>query len=134
MSKTYTVVGVSTCEQGKTKVRFANDFAVRIKVLQKAGHTNLELIELPSAMTKSQACEYLIQTGGVFKQHKALIEATRDVKEGLEAGKTVKKAVAKQAKVTKSVKAVEKSIKVSKETKDDLIVEELKALVGEATQ
>jgi hypothetical protein len=134
MSKTYTVVGVSTCEHGKTKVRFANDFAVRIKVLQKAGHTNLELIELPSAMTKSQACEYLLQAGGVFEQHKALIEATRDVKEGLEVGKTVKQSFAKKAKVTKSVQAVEKSIKVSKETKDDLIVEELKALVGEATQ
>jgi hypothetical protein len=133
MSKTYTVVGVSTCAHGKTKVRFANDFAVRIKVLLKAGHTNLELVELSSPMTKSQACEYLLQTGGVFEQHRALIEATRDVKEGLEAGKPAKKAAVKQAKVTKSVKAVEKTIKASKETKDDLIVEELKALVGEAS-
>ena len=40
------------------------------------------------------------------------------------------KAAVKQAKVTRSVKAVEKTIK---ETKDDLIVEELKALVGEAS-
>ena len=130
MSKSYTVVGVSTCEKGKTKVRFANDFAVRIKVLQKAGHTNLELVELASPMTKAQACEYLIQLGGVFEQHRALIEATRDNKEGLAAGRPAQKAAVKQAKVTRSVKAVEKTIK---ETKDDLIVEELKALVGEAS-
>lgn len=57
-SKTFTVVGVSTLN-GKTKVRFANDFASRIKNLVKGGHTNVELFELPEAMTKEAALAYV---------------------------------------------------------------------------
>ena len=57
-SKTFTVVGVSTLN-GKTKVRFANDFAGRIKNLVKGGHTNIELFELPEAMTKEAALAYV---------------------------------------------------------------------------
>jgi hypothetical protein len=57
-SKTFTVVGVSTLN-GKTKVRFANDFASRIKNLVKNGHTNVELFELPSAMTKDAALAHV---------------------------------------------------------------------------
>jgi len=57
-SKTFTVVGVSTLN-GKTKVRFANDFAGRIKNLVKNGHTNVELFELPSAMTKDAALAHV---------------------------------------------------------------------------
>ena len=57
-SKLFTVVGVSTLN-GKTKVRFANDFAGRIKNLVKGGHTNVELFELPEAMTKEAALSYV---------------------------------------------------------------------------
>lgn len=55
---TYTYSGTSTCK-GQTKVRFAND-AMRVKVLAKTGHSNIDLIELPDAMTKEQAVAYLI--------------------------------------------------------------------------
>jgi hypothetical protein len=57
-SKLFTVVGVSTLN-GKTKVRFANDLATRIKNLVKNGHTNVELFELPSAMTKEAALAHV---------------------------------------------------------------------------
>jgi hypothetical protein len=57
-SKTFTVVGVSTLA-GKTKVRFANDLASRIKNLVKNGHTNVELFELPTAMTKEAALAHV---------------------------------------------------------------------------
>ena len=47
-SKTYTVAGVST-SNGKTKVRFANDYVSRFKILNKNGHTNVNLLELSIA-------------------------------------------------------------------------------------
>lgn len=56
-TKTFSVIGVSTLN-GKTKVRFANDFASRIKNLVKNGHTNVELFELPEAMTKEAGLAY----------------------------------------------------------------------------
>ncbi len=56
-SKTFKVIGVSTLN-GKTKVRFANDLATRIKSLVKNGHTNVELFELPEAMTKEAGIAY----------------------------------------------------------------------------
>jgi hypothetical protein len=56
-SKTFKVIGVSTLA-GKTKVRFANDLATRIKNLVKNGHTNIELFELPEAMTKDAGLAY----------------------------------------------------------------------------
>lgn len=57
-TKTFTVVGVSTLA-GKTKVRFANDLPSRIKNLVKNGHTNVELFELPTAMTKEAALAHV---------------------------------------------------------------------------
>lgn len=57
-TKTFSVIGVSTLN-GKTKVRFANDFAGRIKNLVKNGHTNVELFELPEAMTKEAGLAYV---------------------------------------------------------------------------
>jgi hypothetical protein len=58
-SKTYTVAGVST-HKGVTKVRFANDFVNRIKILQKNDHTDIELLELDSEMTKEDICKMLM--------------------------------------------------------------------------
>lgn len=57
----FTITGVST-HAGQTKVRFANDFVTRIKMLVKGGHTNIELIELPQAMSKPDAVNYLKTT------------------------------------------------------------------------
>jgi hypothetical protein len=58
-SKTYSVAGVST-HKGVTKVRFANDFVNRIKILQKNDHTDIELLELDSEMTKEDICKMLM--------------------------------------------------------------------------
>ncbi len=57
-SKTYTVAGVST-SNGKTKVRFANDYVSRFKILNKNGHTNVNLLELDTAMNKTDICKML---------------------------------------------------------------------------
>lgn len=53
----FKVTGVSTLN-GVTKVRYANDMT-RVKILAKHGHTNIELFELPNAMTKGDICAYL---------------------------------------------------------------------------
>jgi len=56
--KLFKVVGTSNLG-GTTKVRWANDLVTRFKMLHKGGHTEIELFELPEAMTKQQACEWL---------------------------------------------------------------------------
>ena len=55
--KTFTIVGVST--QGKiTKFRVANgEIADRVKILERAGCTDINFIQLPQAMTKMDAIE-----------------------------------------------------------------------------
>ena len=60
-SKTFKIVGISTFK-GKQKVRYAQDMT-RVKALIKAGNTDVELFELPSAMTKEQARAYVVANG-----------------------------------------------------------------------
>jgi hypothetical protein len=54
----YTVVGVST-QHHKTRVRFANDLVTRLKVLSREGHSDIRLVELDTAMTRTQCIEHL---------------------------------------------------------------------------
>lgn len=61
--KTFTVAGYATNPNGTVKVRFANDLVARIKILNKAGCTNINLIELPTPMDKVAALEYLQSQG-----------------------------------------------------------------------
>jgi len=60
--KLFTVAGTAT-QNGVTKARFANDLVARIKILNKAGCTNINLVELPRAMTKLEALQYLQEQG-----------------------------------------------------------------------
>ena len=57
-SKNFKVVGISTFK-GKRKVRYAQEMT-RVKALIKAGNTDVELFELPEAMTKEQARAYVV--------------------------------------------------------------------------
>lgn len=108
MSKTeklFTVAGTAT-HKGVTKVRFANDLVARIKILNKAGCTNVNLIELPEPMTKLQALKYLSEQGitegdAGYAVSNKLAEKTKVAKKGevKVAGKGVTaKAAAKPAK------------------------------------
>jgi len=58
--KTFEVAGTST-QNGVTKVRFANDYVGRFKILAKNGHDNIELIELGDKFTKAEICQILMQ-------------------------------------------------------------------------
>ena len=57
MSKLFTVAGTSVLDGVKT-FRFANDMS-RVKVLERVGHTDVNLIELPKAMDKEAAVAFL---------------------------------------------------------------------------
>jgi uncharacterized protein YoaH (UPF0181 family) len=83
--KLFTVAGTAT-QNGVTKARFANDLVARIKILNKAGCTDINLIELPHAMTKLQALQYL-QTVGITSG---------------DAGHAVAEKLAEKAKVAKA--------------------------------
>jgi hypothetical protein len=57
-NKTFSVAGVSTLN-GVTKVRFANDL-MRVKVLDKSGHTDVILADLEGEYTKLEAAAQLL--------------------------------------------------------------------------
>ena len=57
--KTFSVAGVSTFN-GVTKVRFANDYVGRFKILAKNDHQDIELIELGGEFTKAEVCQILM--------------------------------------------------------------------------
>jgi hypothetical protein len=126
----FTVAGVST-QFGITKVRFANDIVSRTKLLAKGGHSPLELVELPKAMTKSEACQYLLDTGGVFTQWAGLLIETMAKKEGttVTATKPAKKVPAKAPAKTPA-KAPAKTPKVTKPAKaeEDFEITEIKSI------
>lgn len=54
----FTVAGLSRHE-GTLKLRFANDKVSRYKVLHRNGHKDIELVDLPQAMSKDAAVAYL---------------------------------------------------------------------------
>jgi hypothetical protein len=54
----FNVAGVSRYN-GQLKLRFANDFVSRVKILQRNGHEEINLLELPEAMEKETAARYI---------------------------------------------------------------------------
>jgi hypothetical protein len=106
LEKTFTVAGTATNADGTAKARFANDLVARIKILNKAGCTNINLQELPSAMTKLQALQFLQEQGQTgdagYAVANKLAEKTKLAKKGEVKVKasSVKSAVKADAKVT----------------------------------
>lgn len=95
--KLYTVAGTSV-HDGETKVRWANDFVARSKVLQKRGDTDINLVSLPNPMTKLEALEYL-QSLDTFNKPDQVYAITHKIHEKT---KMVNKKT-RQAKPTHSV-------------------------------
>ena len=104
--KLFTVAGTATNPNGTTKARFANDLVARIKILNKAGCTDINLVELPSAMTKLEALQYLTEQGVTgdagYAVANKLAEKTKIAKKGEVKVKAtaVKTAVKASTKVT----------------------------------
>ena len=119
--KTFTVAGTAT-HNGVTKARFANDLVARIKILNKAGATDINLVELPTPMTKLQALQYLTEQGitngdAGYAVSNKLAEKSKVAKKG-------------EVKVQASKGVTAKSTKTAKK---DVSAEQLLAEVGEAS-
>ena len=102
MSK-FAVAGVSRCEKGNYRVRVANDFAGRIKILVRGGHTDVELRELPEPMTKGEVATWLKASELYAKPEFAAAIDEADAK--YNAVVTVR--VAREPKPAKSVKTLD---------------------------
>ena len=59
-NRTFKVAGISTDPKGSTKVRFANDYVGRIKILNMRKHTDIKLLELEKPMSKKEICDFLM--------------------------------------------------------------------------
>ena len=106
MSKTeklFTVAGTAKNSDGTVKARFANDLVARIKILNKAGCTDINLVELPRAMTKLEALQHL-QTLGITEGDAGFVVANKLA----EKAKLAKKGEVK-VQATKAPKATTKS-------------------------
>jgi hypothetical protein len=56
--QTFKVAGITT-HNGNSKVRFTDDLIRRVKQFSKGGATRIDLLELPSEMTKVEALKYM---------------------------------------------------------------------------
>ena len=110
----FSVAGTSKLPKGGTKVRYANDMT-RVKVLVKGGHEDIDLIELPKAMTKEDIVAYLIKInfadGNAEKQAAINAEAVKRKvgDEPAKATKPAKVAVTKKVAVKSKAKAEPKA-------------------------
>jgi hypothetical protein len=101
--KLFTVAGTAKNADGTVKARFANDLVARIKILNKAGCTDINLMELPKAMTKLEALQHLQslgQTGDAgYAVANKLAEKTKVAKRGEVKVKATKASVKSADKV-----------------------------------
>ena len=95
----FTVAGTSVLN-GSTKIRFANDFVTRVKVLGRNGHTAINLVELPQAMGKEDAVRFL---------------STQDAFQGLDEQAAIAKFLGKAA--PKAAQAPAKAVKAKAKAK-----------------
>jgi ribosomal protein L15 len=104
VEKLFTVAGTATNPNGTTKARFANDLVARIKILNKAGCTNINLVELPKAMSKLEALQYLTEQGVAgdagYAVANKLAEKTKIAKKGEVKVKATKASAKSAEKVT----------------------------------
>lgn len=101
--KKFTVAGTAA-HKGSTKVRFANDLVARIKILTKAGCTDINLVELPKPMTKIEALQHL-QSLGTYNGDAGFAVANKLAEKTKIAKKGEVKVAAKGAKVSTKTKA-----------------------------
>lgn len=126
---TFTHAGVSRLK-GEFKVRFAND-ALRVKVLAKNGHSDIDIIELKHPMTKEDAISYLLEIdfatrdGVTNPEVQAALEAARETK----SPKATK--APKVAKAVKTEPTMEGIRSKSAKPKTTLTKEQIKAQLAD---
>lgn len=104
--QTFKVAGITT-HNGNSKVRFTEDLIRRVKQFTKGGATRIDLVELPSTMTKLEALKYL-QSHADFQtsDDQALIsEAIADREKATSKGEVKVKTSKKSAPSMEAIKA-----------------------------
>lgn len=102
MNKTFSFAGVSTLD-GVIKLRVAND-SMRVKVLAKNGHSNIDIIELKAPMTKEDAVAYLLSIN--FDNGNAAIRQALVADGAKRTGTVARAPSAKKVKSTPSLDAI----------------------------
>ena len=103
----FAFAGVSTLN-GKMKVRFAND-QMRVKILQKNGHKDIDIVQLKTPMSNEDAVAYLLSID--FDNGNAEVRAALEDAQGKRATKAPK---AKAAPTMEKIKAKVAKVKAAK--------------------
>ena len=101
---TFAYAGVSRLN-GSMKVRFAND-QMRVKILAKNGHTDIDIVQLKTPMSKEDAVAYLLSID--FDNGNADVRTALEDAQGKRATKAPTAKVTKVAKVAKTAPTMEK--------------------------
>jgi hypothetical protein len=102
------------------KARFANDM-LRVKVLAKNGHKDIDIIELKNPMTKTEAVEFLLSIN--FDNGNAKVRAALEAEVSKRTGtKTVSaKKPAKSKPSMDALKAKAKAVKAKAAVKETVV-------------
>lgn len=120
-SQTFKVAGI-TVHNGNAKVRFTDDMIRRIKQFTKGGASRIDLLELPSEMTKLEALKYL-QGLDQFKNAEdqaTIADAISDREKEASKG-TVKVKVSKAKPSVEAIKARAKKPAKSEVTAEEIL-------------
>lgn len=122
-TQTFKVAGITT-HGDSTKVRFTDDMVRRIKQFTKGGATRVDLVELPTAMTKVEALTYLL-THADFKSpsdQATIIDSLTDRAVVVKAPKAAKAPKVAKVKVAKVVTPKVAKVKATKADKVTVVV------------
>lgn len=117
---TFKVAGI-TVHNGNIKTRFTDDLIRRIKQFTKGGASRIELVELPSEMTKLEALKYM-QTHELFQNpndQATIADAIADREKEASKGEVKVKATKTQKPSLDAIKAR------AKKPKSDVTVEQI---------
>lgn len=131
-TQVFKVAGITT-HGDSTKVRFTDDMVRRIKQFSKGGASRVDLVELPTAMTKVDALKYLaahaeFQSAG---DQATIADSLSDRVAVVKAPKAAKVVKVKVVKVAK-VKATKVTVVVAKPSLDAIKARAKKAALAAA--
>ena len=131
-TQVFKVAGITT-HGDSTKVRFTDDMVRRIKQFTKGGATRVDLVELPTAMTKVEALKYL-QANAEFQSpgdQATIADSLSDRVAVVKAPKVAKVAKVKAVKAPK-VKTPKVKVVVAKPSLDAIKARAKKAALAAA--
>jgi hypothetical protein len=113
---TFAYAGVSRLN-GSMKVRFAND-QMRVKILQKNEHTDIDIVQLKHPMSKEDAVAYLLSID--FDNGNADVRTALEDAQGKRATKAPTAKVTKVAKTAPTMEKIKAKVKAAKAPAVDL--------------